>query len=622
MAFFTKITVDGTDVTSKVINYEVTDTVNEDATEAKIDFVKAISSDLTLTAGMAIVISNGSVTDSDHTIFQGTINELKKDGSIYRILAYDKMFDLSKIIFTTSYDKDVDSEAGKISAIAKDVIETFGLLTSSEADSGTDFLVTKFISKNDNVAKKLEELKNLLNWQLFYDPSDDTIHFEPFGTTSFATTIQTGVNISNVPEWRYNYDNIANTVKVIGAPQEVETTENGQIGVTSGYSQTSVLLTNTPESVKVFAGAANPPVTLRTGGVFGATQSATFDYFVDKQRKLVFWNTANYTPGAADFVQTQYSYLSPITVRGTNDASIASFGTRERVIHNDSVVKPEDAELLMQKTLDKFSAPFVTGDINVTGVFGMRAGMTVSVVDTISDETRSVVIRNITHRYPETIVELIVGDEPLPESFDESEIRKRLQELERKFAGDQSFVTEVRNVSMGVRSKLRYLEVTTGTIGANTRIYGHNTQSAYASATFTYGGSAASHSTNRLTWPNRLYEETFFDTSFKDVGNTTATWDTSARELTFAAGEVGRSSDIWLNNETPVSVDITGIFTGSLTFEVTGDGGSTFETVVINSGVQVSHNFGVSDTSGVQWRATEDAASSAALTNLQIRVNV
>ncbi|OGC68317.1 hypothetical protein A2415_04510 [candidate division WWE3 bacterium RIFOXYC1_FULL_39_7] len=614
----TRITIDGVNVTDKMINYEVIDTVNDKPTTANIHFLPTISSDLTVTSDMLVIITRGLTTSTDETIFRGFVSEFKKDGTTYRMDAFDKLWILSRRTASTTYNRTIDAQAGVISAIAEDIIETHGGLTATVIASGAILVLDKFILRNNYLLERLEILKDTLGWQLYYSSQDDTVHFEPYGTSVFTTTLSLETNIGEIPEWTYDYSQMANSVKLVGAISEVETTESGQIGVTAGYTQTAIQLDHKPVSVKVFANAINPPTTLRDGGIPDSTPDADFDYSVDNEIDQVIWNTSNYTPGAADFVETRYSYYEPITVRGQNNPSIDAYGLYEKVEHFDTFVTVDDAEKRMNMILSTYANPFVNTTIRVFGVMGMRAGMTVTVIDTINTENRSLVIREITYRYPDSFDELIVGDEPMASGLPENDARKRIEELERKFAGDQELVREVREFDlMTVQSKSRYLEVLNGTNNPAAFILDHITQGILGTSTL--GDLSPTYASQRFIWPNLLYEETFFDTDFRNAGATTATW---TPPLTFAATQVARSSTFWDNAQTPVSVTLTATFTGTITWEVSGNDGTTFETVSggLTTGVAKTHTFTVADTTGIQWRATESGAAAATVTRLNIQV--
>lgn len=85
---------------------------------------------------------------------------------------------------------------------------------------------------------------------------------------------------------------------------------------------------------------------------------------------------------------------------------------------------------------------------------------------------------------------------------------------------------------------------------------------------------------------NDLYTERFYHTLFNDTGVTTADW-TGDGTLVFTSGEVAQSKIIAKDTRTFVQATITATAssgsTGDLAFQLSADGGSTFENVTQGS---------------------------------------
>lgn len=606
MAFYTKITVAGVDVSSYLFNYSIIDTVNE-MTSANILFANNVLGIINFDTAQEIVVTNGSVTSTDYTIFKGYVADITKQGNLISLNCFDKLWILNRKTVNTSYDINIDPQVGVISAIVEDLIETYGGLTASVQNSGAVNTISKFICRNDFVLNRCELLRDVLDWQLYYNPTSDAVVFEPKGFTSFGTTLIVGSNIISSPDWEYDYTKIANDVTVIGGMQEVETTQ-----LFSGTgAQTDFVLTFVPTSIKVYVGGL-----LQDGGV--ENMSATFDYSVDAPEKTVIFEAGSIPALGVNNIEVRYSYLISIKVHGKNDASITKYLEHEDVRKIETLITTEDAEKKLNEILTKFSEPIVSAkNIKLYNVFGLSAGMNVNIIDTINNETRNVNVTRVKFNFPEIYCEVDIDNAPIYSDYNyENEIIRRLEELERKNMEEDTLVIEVKNIgSLETESNVRYLEVqsrdtTPDNLWGNTTWGGGLWQSGFTNSPVT----------QRIIWPNRVYEETFFDTDFRNAGATTATW---TPPLTFAATQVATSSKIWLNAETPTSVDITMTKTGTITFEVSGNNGANWETVSgITSGVQKSYNFINVDTSGVLWRGTESGGAAATISNLQVRINV
>lgn len=105
MAFSTKVTIDGTDVTDYVIEYKVIDTV-KDLTPANLTLRPSILNIISLEKDQEVIISRGEVTSTDRIIFRGNINNIvKESGKRVFIEALDKLWLLTRKTITISYDK-------------------------------------------------------------------------------------------------------------------------------------------------------------------------------------------------------------------------------------------------------------------------------------------------------------------------------------------------------------------------------------------------------------------------------------------------------------------------------------------------------------------------------------
>jgi len=109
------------------------------------------------------------------------------------------------------------------------------------------------------------------------------------------------------------------------------------------------------------------------------------------------------------------------------------------------------------------------------------------------------------------------------------------------------------------------------------------------------------------------YIEMFKTITFKHV-STTANWNTTTTQIEFTAGQFAVSEKIAFNAETYITATLKALGTGltNLMFELSSDGGTTYETVTNN----VAHVFVNADTTGLRFRIT--ASGVATITRLDI----
>ena len=497
--------------------------------------------------GKPVTVQRGVSSATEEYVFRGEVVNVIPQGSIVTIVAADKLIKATKRKVTYSFDKDIDSEAGKYSEIFKTLVNDYTDLTadsSSVQDSGTIRTIKKFRCKSANVFEKLTILANTLGWQMGYSPITDKVFFEPRGFTAQSTSFETGVNILETPKWDTDASQLFNEVEIRGAKQEVETTETGQIGVTSGYTTDSVLLQNKPKSVKVYCDSSNPPTTLRYGGVPSAT--ANYDYSVDVDNKKIIWSDS-YTPGGSDYVQVDYSYLQPTPVIVHDEASMIKYSEdpdnpeyKSTVLHKPDIVNVDDAQEYATQFLDDHKEAIERTTLKVTNVKDIRVGQKVSIIDNINNKTGDYYITGVSISAPYRYDSVSVASVVINEDNYNWNIQQRVKRLEENESGDQDALLHVVSSSKTVKIKKRYSKAEKTNIG-HAFIVGHPINSKIGlgnlgvdgqQITIGTGGKGSSEDI-RIIWPNRKYIETFMDDDFKDSA-TTANWDTTNKQLSYS----------------------------------------------------------------------------------------
>lgn len=619
----TEVKINGVDVSSFLSKWETNDELFASITSGLIVLTQDVSSTLTPSVGHTVSIKRGFTTATDEFVFDGYIEEIEKDsGKFYNLYCKDKLWDLLRRSVTKSFDINIDTEAGEISEIFKTLINTYGggVLTadsSSIQDASTLGIptITKFICDGDDVFERCQFLADLIDWQFYFKASDGKVYFEPKGYLGLYGTITVGTELNKSLKWQYDSSQLANDVTVKGAKQEVETTESGQIGVTSGFTTSVAPLTYTPVSIKVFVDASNPPTTLKTGGLTSST--VTFDYEVDKTNKQIEWNTSQYTPGGSDYVELRYSYNVPAPVVGKDYSSISSYGTYQKVWRFDDLKSISDAQNKMQSLLSKYSTPFIYTDNGVLGtLIDLKSGQTVQVVDTINDEDRTVLIQGILKSFPYTGDILTLGDKIWKLSEWQVDVIDKLRELEKQLEGDTNLLNHVFSLDRTFTPKRRYFKVQKESItDTNSLIWDHPTQGQWndgGSNLEEWGGTAfGSTSVLKIVQGDMIYDERVYDTVFHDAGGSTATFNTGTNTISFTSGQVWLSSAIDIGTTlSQIKVDL-GTVVGTLLIEISSDNKSTWQTITEGAALT---SVTTSDGTGTFIRITENAATTASIT--------
>ena len=626
----TYVTINSIDVTSQVVGWKFVDTFGDEIPDISITLGKGVLSLVTPTNGHSVVVKRGPTTGQEDNVFKGKIDTVVLDGGKVIVKCKDELIALVKSSVNTSYDKDIDAFAGVGSAIAKDLIETYGgMSTNSGAtvqSTGAVVLIEKFVCRKTDVFERLRTIMDIYDYQIYYNYDDDYVYFEPKGYQTNVNTLTVGSNVANLPKWEYDNTQLVNQIRVEGAESLVETTETGQIGVTSGYTQATITLTKKPHSVKVWCDAASPPTTLRTGGTLGAT--STFDYYVDEQNNRIVWNTAQYTPGAADHVLIFYSYPAPIPVIRKRQSSIDAYGLSSTIKHFSDVRTVEDAMNRGDLFLETYAEPFVKTILNVPSITNdYRAGEKVTVVDAINDEDRELVINKIVKSFPHKYDELSVGNSEYSLAEYNRMTLDRIKRLEEELSKNDDILITIIDLTRSFKPRRRYFKLQKQSIAGDTLIWNHGTYGIWNSykwgniaqvsfilghssygilGTSQLGSQASSAVTVKLVQGRMTYEEYCYDTDFHDAVNSTATFSTVTNDIHFSTGQIWYSDVIDLGTTLSwVTVNL-GDTIGTLVIEISSDNKSTWQTVTEGTRTAVTS----SDGTGTYIRITATDADS------------
>jgi hypothetical protein len=641
----TEVIVDSIDISNYVVKWETEELMFEAITTLEVEVIPYVNSLVTIEVGNTITVKRGFSAVSEDFVFDGYVDQIDKTkGNRWTLSCRDKLSDLVKHEITKSFDENIDTEAGVVSDIFLTLVNTYGggVLAATGVtvqDSSALPNISKFVCDHTDVYERAQVLADLINWQFYFKPDDGLVYFEPKGYLGNYGTITVGDEVSDIPQWKKDGYQLANEITVFGAESEVETTETGQIGVTSGYTTSSIELTKTPTSVKVFSDAANPPTTLRSGGLENSTSN--FDYSVDRLNDKIIWNTSQYTPGASDYVEIRYSYKIPSPVIAKNDASKVTYNqTVKKTFSFDDIKDVTDAEARAVALIAKYSTPFISTTLTLSKLIDLRAGQTVRIIDGVNGEDSTLLIQSINKSWPFKGDKLEVGEKRWREEDWEVEVMDKLKRFEEKVTENVQVLTHLLSVDRDINYRRRYLKLQKKTYPAQSAdlliwdsalygIWGTNkwgdTVSAFLLGSANYGvlgvnklgdSSGASYSDVRVTQGENTYKEYFLDTIFKDTATTTATWNTGTNELTFTAGQIGQTEPIFLDTDAGDTINtalVTLTNTGTITIELSPDGGSNWESVtggVIHSFTNVGSELLV--------RLTEGAATTATATYLEV----
>jgi len=156
----------------------------------------------------------------------------------------------------------------------------------------------------------------------------------------------------------------------------------------------------------------------------------------------------------------------------------------------------------------------------------------------------------------------------------------------------------------------RWLKITHRNIN-NSFVLGHPVNGILGSGTI--GDFRGDPILDRVVQAENIYREWFYDDEFKTTAETTANWDITNHQITFSSGDIAQSTSIYYNVTNITGVRLTAEYSGTISFYLSNDGGTTWEAVVPGE----LHTF---STTGQDLRWKASAQTSATLNYLNIEI--
>jgi hypothetical protein len=489
-------------------------------------------------------------------VFKGKIKKIDVNDNVYECTCVDKLQELKYKLFTKSYDRNIDAEAGEVTAIFKDIAEDGGFTVSTE-NSGTaitDVTLDKFRNRNDKRLDRLYSLSSIIDWVFFYDYDNDWIRHEPKGFIEYSNLLNVGTNVINIPLWEENIENMRNVITVAGATQ-LDT----RIESFTATADTEFQLTYSPVSIEVTLDG-----NLKVLGVSGGT--ASYDYTLDVDLKKVVFTSAQ--TGA---LVVKYTAKVPTPITGKNVDSINTYNVeQEELFTFDDIATIADAEARLQQLLTVIGQPERATTIFTTEL-NIKVGNKINYQNVInSAKDGAYVVSSIVMNYGLDYDVIKIGTPRVDVnkifmSFDE-----RLKYIEGTDTEYIGILRRLFNLSRTYpKFNTRYFKKQKISLNG-TPIYD---TSYYYDADVYYDDDLSTTEDVSVIQGNNTYKEYFYDTDFFDSDNSTGDWNTTNEQIELDAFETVQSESIFKNKtQTFSSASISATDTGDVVYQISGDG--------------------------------------------------
>jgi len=474
--------VNWTDVSTYIATWDYTGELNNQADKATINFVSTINATYSLRDYLPIRIYEGWDTTTDRHPFTGLITKISFGYTTTTVNAADEIYKLNKCKAIAIYNKETDPQAGVISAIAEDLIESIVGLTTTVEDSGTDITINRFeCSDKNTILERVSALAKALDWILLYDPEDDKVYFVSRGYFSNPNVLDLDNDIIDRAKWSEDSTLLFNDLIYKGGVSSSDRTKlfSGD-GIT--YIFEVDLIPSDSVSVNVYVGGIWVEQVCGTPGV-----SSTYDYYIDKPNKKIVFAATSIPASDSDNVQIKISAQIPPIVHLRNEESIALYnrgtlngsllGIEETIIEND-VTNNADAEVRARKLLDVRAFPYLSTTVTLKPLVDKLRNYKLGELVYVNDSARGFsnkpfIITSINRVYPGGGSILTLGDKAYRLGQIENDIMSRINRLESQTSGDYDILADFRYSTTSMELIAKSVKVTVDSIAGDYGIWDH-----------------------------------------------------------------------------------------------------------------------------------------------------
>jgi hypothetical protein len=375
-------TIGGTDRTTKVETFSITDTINSQVDTLDFTVMKA-PGDTFVPA-----LNDELIVDRDGTrIFGGIITTIADelvgaDTLRFSVTGTDYSFLLNRKLVTARYEDET------IADIIADLVTTYA---PDFTVSGVvaDITVASIAFNRITVSECLRKLADLVNYNWYVDYHKD-VHFFSTNGEAAPFDVVDGVFIQDSLKVTRDISQIRNRIIVQGGDvPSPERTVN-----LAGNGETTTFSTQ-------FKFAAKPTVTVagvaQTVGVEYLNEDASYDCMWDFNQKYLRFTAGNIPPvpssGTTNIAITGQP-LTPIIVNIPSAASIDEYGEYEFAITDDSIASEDQAIERAFAELKAYSASIAEGSFD-TYTPGLRSGQLVRIADPLRGLDEQFVIQKV-----------------------------------------------------------------------------------------------------------------------------------------------------------------------------------------------------------------------------------
>lgn len=338
-------------------------------------------------------------------IFRGRCKTSNKK-EYYEVEAYSSAEILNRTIVKKIYEN-ISPEA-----IFTDLINTYSDLTPSTSESS---ITIKRLVADDYVGTIIQKLAEALGWSI-YTNSSKTIFFRPRGTVTNSTVIRRQTSSSNAKfgEWRKDYNEMCNSIKLTGDNLNYNTQES----FTGDGNKKEFYITEQPIDIRIT--------------INNIEQNIDTYYIEAENRKIIFQSI----PSSGSTIVVTYSYAYPIYVERNDATSISTYGTFTKIFTHKWIKTRVDAITFCENYIDTYKDILLSNNLimNAAHITTFTPGEQVRIIDDLEEYDDNYIINKIKLELTKSYIELNIGSYiPIFVNLQTS-IQDRIKELEKNLS--------------------------------------------------------------------------------------------------------------------------------------------------------------------------------------------
>ena len=373
MVIYTKVTIDGTiqdSIDTTTLKKSISDYNSTSSFTISINNHTGRYSSTFNLNDEVIIYADKDINPSTTKRFTGIIENINYKGTPNRETIVLTGRDYGAILQDVNVEPAVYKDQ-EVSVIVKDILVHISSAITGNNINVTTTTLQRVTFNHTNVFDSLSRLAEQSGF-FFYVDEDKDLHFEKKDDTASGLNIDAVITSSR---FDINDGQIYNKIWAYGG--RTFTGANNKY-IADGLGSEFILDDN-PHNTNVFV---NDNLQSK-GGIFGMDDpgiTTDLKYLVDFDRKKITFvsgaSAGDNIPASGDIISIDYDRSKPIVTNIQDNTSIATYGTKEKVMIDKNILTFAEIDELATSFLERNKDPKIQGTVDIKGIVDVTPGQT------------------------------------------------------------------------------------------------------------------------------------------------------------------------------------------------------------------------------------------------------